>query len=83
MGHLGAAERELVAIGAAIGSNCIPCVDYHIKAAKKIGVTDDQIREAIEFADQVKQAPANKILEFAYALVPPDEEKLVPPGEEK
>jgi len=83
MGHLGKTERELVAIGAAIGSNCIPCVDYHIKEAKKQGVTDDQIREALEFAEQVKQAPARKILEFAYALVPPDEGTPTPPDAEK
>lgn len=35
-------EIELAAIGAAIGSNCVPCVEYHIKEAKRVGLTNNQ-----------------------------------------
>ncbi len=67
MENLSKAEREFVAIGASIASNCVPCIDYHIKEARKQGVTDEQIRESIELANKVKQVPAKKVLEYAYS----------------
>ena len=60
-------EKEYVAMGAAIGSNCIPCIVYHIGESKKIGISDSQISEAISIADKVKKVPAEKILGTAYA----------------
>ena len=65
-------ERELVAIGAAIGSNCIPCVEYHISIARKEGITDAQILEAIEFANKVKEVSAKKVCEEAKKLISAD-----------
>jgi AhpD family alkylhydroperoxidase len=70
MEHLSSAERELVALGAAMGSNCIPCIEYHVPEARKAGLSDAQISEAIKFADQVRQVPARKILATANALLP-------------
>lgn len=58
-------ERELVALGAALGSNCIPCIEYHIPEARKSGLNDGQIKEAIELADKVRQVPAQKVLKAA------------------
>ncbi len=40
MGRLNPKDKELVALGAALGSNCIPCVVYHLGAAEKIGLPD-------------------------------------------
>ena len=60
-------EKEYVAIGAALGSNCIPCIVYHINESKKIGISDSQIREAISIADKVRKVPAEKVLNTAYA----------------
>jgi AhpD family alkylhydroperoxidase len=62
-------ESELVALGAAIGSNCVPCVEYHIQEARKAGLTDAQIRAAIELADKVRQVPARKVLEAAMSAL--------------
>lgn len=56
--HLNPRERELVALGAALASNCIPCINHHIPLARKLGISDIQIRESIELADQVRQVPA-------------------------
>lgn len=58
-------ERELVALGAAMGSNCIPCIEHHIPEARKSGLTDWQIKEAIELADKVRQVPARNVLKTA------------------
>lgn len=69
MGKLTDVERELVALGAAMGSNCVPCIEYHIPEARKAGLTDEQISEAIQFADQVRQVPAKKVLSVAVSLL--------------
>jgi len=58
-------ERELVALGAAIGSNCIPCIEHHIPEARKSGLSDGQIKEAVELADRVRQVPARNVLKAA------------------
>jgi AhpD family alkylhydroperoxidase len=63
MNRLSPAERELVAIGASVSSNCIPCVTYHMTKAKKLGLSDTQIMEAVELADKVRQVPARAVLE--------------------
>ena len=62
-------ESELVAIGAAIGSNCVPCIEYHIPEAVRAGLTVEEIRASIHLADKVKQTPARKILEAAFGLL--------------
>ncbi len=62
-------ERELTALGAAIASNCIPCIEYHIPQARKAGLSDEEIREAVELADKVRRVPADKVLKTASALL--------------
>ncbi len=61
METLSSAERELVALGAALGSNCVPCIGYHIPEARKAGLTDSQINEAILLEDRVRQVPTGKV----------------------
>ena len=58
-------ERELVALGAALAANCIPCVDYHVPQARKAGLSDAEIAEAIALADKIKRVPADKVLAAA------------------
>ena len=71
MEHLDAKDRELVALGAAMGSNCVPCVEYHVPEARKAGLTDAQIGEAIRLADKIRQVPAAKVLQAALAKLEP------------
>jgi 4-carboxymuconolactone decarboxylase len=63
MKKLSPLERELVAIGASVASNCIPCVTYHIAKARKLGLSEELVTEAIELADKVRQVPARAVLE--------------------
>jgi 4-carboxymuconolactone decarboxylase len=58
-------ERELVAIGAALASNCVPCIEYHIQEARKAGLSDKEIDETIKLADLIKRVPAEKVLDAA------------------
>jgi AhpD family alkylhydroperoxidase len=52
------AVKELVALGAALACNCEPCLRHHYREAKKLGVSDDDIRSALDMASAVKQTPA-------------------------
>ena len=70
MNDLTPRDRELVALGAAMGSNCIPCIEYHIPEARKAGLTDSQISEAVRLADKVRQVPARKVLDVAMQMLP-------------
>jgi len=65
MSELNDRERELVAIGASIASNCVPCIEHHIPEARKAGLADSQISEAIQIADVVRRVPARKVLQAA------------------
>ena len=69
MTQLTARDRELVALGAAVASNCVPCVEYHIPKAREAGLTDAELTEVLELADKVRQVPAEKVLDTAQALV--------------
>lgn len=69
MGRLSGKERELVALGAALGSNCIPCIVYHVGVAKNTGFTDEEIREAVELADKIRMVPAATVLKTARAQI--------------
>lgn len=65
MSDLAPRDLELVALGAAMGSNCVPCVEYHIPASRKAGLTDSEIHAAIQHADKIRQVPARKTLQAA------------------
>ena len=74
MAQLSNSEHELVALGAAIASNCVPCAEYHIAEARKSGLADSQIVEAVRLADKVRHVPAQKVLKVALALLNETEE---------
>jgi AhpD family alkylhydroperoxidase len=59
------AVQELVAIGAAIASNCEPCFRFHFDKARKLGVSKDDMARAVATAKMVKESPARAVLEVA------------------
>jgi len=59
---------EFVALGAAIGANCEPCLRYHMREAEKLGISKVDIVKAIAMAEQVKSTPARSILRLAERL---------------
>ncbi len=69
MSDLSFYERELVALAAAMGSNCAPCIEHHIPEARKAGLSETQISEAIRLADKVRQVPARKVLDVAWQML--------------
>jgi AhpD family alkylhydroperoxidase len=56
---------ELVAIGAAIASNCEPCFKFHYDQARKLGVSKEDMLLAVKTAQAVKETPARAVLELA------------------
>lgn len=40
-------EKELAAIGAAIGCNCRPCVEHHIPAGREAGLSEAELADAV------------------------------------
>jgi len=61
--------KELIAVGAAIGGNCIPCLEWHYKRCIELGIPKEEIKEAIELAKIVKNVPIKKINELAQTLL--------------
>jgi 4-carboxymuconolactone decarboxylase len=47
-------DKELAALGASIGSNCRPCVDHHIPAAREAGVSETELAEPVATARAVR-----------------------------
>lgn len=72
MSDLSRRDLEMVALGAAMGSNCTPCVEYHIPAARKAGISDSEILAAIRHADMLRKVPARKTLQTALKMLPSD-----------
>lgn len=61
--------RELIAIGASVGGNCLPCLRYHFAEAIKAGCTLDEISEAIALSKTVKERPMKDIYNLADELL--------------
>ena len=68
MNELSFRDRELVALGAALASNCVPCIEYHVGESRKAGLSDTEINDALALADKIRQVPARKVLETARQL---------------
>ena len=64
-----AAVDELVAIAAAVASNCEPCLEFHLGRARELGVGDEAIAQAVKTARKVKETPARSILRAADELL--------------
>jgi 4-carboxymuconolactone decarboxylase len=69
MDGLTAREGELTAIGAAIASNCMPGIERHVLLARRAGISNSQILEAVRLAEKVRQVPARQVLEGAWTLL--------------
>ncbi len=60
-------ERELAAVGISVASGCKPCTNYHVKAVREAGASDDEIEQAVSDALGVRVA-ATRVMR-SHALV--------------
>ena len=71
---LSSSVRELVAIGASIGGNCLPCLRYHFAEARKAGCSLEEIQQAVQLSRMVKQRPIDDIDKLASDLISREKE---------
>jgi len=57
-GHLDPKTRELIALAVAISLRCDGCITVHSEAARKLGVTKEEIAEALGVAVSVNAGAA-------------------------
>ncbi|HOT47394.1 MAG TPA: carboxymuconolactone decarboxylase family protein [Spirochaetota bacterium] len=67
--------RELIAVGASIAGNCMPCLRYHFAEALKQGCSLEEINEAMQLARQVKERPLNDIYKLSEELMKKEKDK--------
>ncbi len=53
--------KEMVAIRAAAGGNCIPCLEWHYKKSIELKIPKEDIKEVVDIAEKVKEVPIKKI----------------------
>jgi AhpD family alkylhydroperoxidase len=56
-GKLGSKEKELIAVGIAVGLRCVPCIYAHTKAALGMGASKEEIMEAASVAILMSGGP--------------------------
>ena len=52
--------KELIAIGASVTANCIPCFKFHLDKAQKLGITHDEIADAVQVGRMVRKGAASQ-----------------------
>lgn len=57
-GALSALEKELIALGIGVASHCDACIGFHVKALIKLGVTREQLMEALGVAVYMGGGPS-------------------------
>ena len=61
--------RELVALGASVAANCLPCFKYHFRKLNELEVTAAEMEEAVNIARKVKENPPRHMEELADKLL--------------
>ena len=49
-------QQDLIAVGVSIAAGCKPCTAYHLKAARAAGASDEEIRQAVHHALDVRHS---------------------------
>lgn len=60
-------EKELASVGISIAAGCKPCTDYHLKAVREAGASDDEIGRAIEDAVAVRNAATSIMSHYGHS----------------
>lgn len=61
--------QELIALGASLASNCESCLKFHFKKSKDLGISENDIAQALQIAQNVKQMPAGNMIQLANKLL--------------
>ncbi|TVQ12052.1 MAG: arsenical resistance operon transcriptional repressor ArsD [Balneolaceae bacterium] len=61
--------RELIALGAALAANCESGLTFHFNKARDLGITEEEIVQTLQIAQNVKQVPAGTMIQLANTLL--------------
>ena len=53
--------KELIAVGASVSANCHPCIKYHVAKARKLGIEEAEIQEAVAVGRMVRKGAAGEM----------------------
>lgn len=62
-------NKELIAIGISVVTNCESCMEWHIKQAIDGGASNDEIIEAIEVGIEMSGGPGTVAARFAMSVL--------------
>ena len=65
-------QKELVAVGASIGSGCHPCTDHHLKAGAKVGLDGERLLAAVSSAERVAAEAAVRMTDHVRRELGPE-----------
>lgn len=68
--HMDAKLKELVFLGASVSAHCFPCLDYHLQQARKMGICEADIQEAIQAGFKVMNGAGDKMKEKIELILP-------------
>ena len=60
--------NELIAVGASVAGHCQPCLNYHVRKAKEIGIDDQAIRDAIAIGRMVEKGAVSAMRKFSESV---------------
>ena len=60
--------KELVALGASVAAHCQPCLKYHYAKARELGLSSEDIQEAIAIGHQVESGARKAMSDFEKEL---------------
>jgi AhpD family alkylhydroperoxidase len=62
-------QQELIAVGVSIAAGCKPCTAYHLKAARAAGASDEEIRQAVAHALEMRRSATEIMARLADKLL--------------
>src|SRR3546814_10154699 len=60
--------RELIAIAVAHATGCVYCIEAHVKEAKKIDVSKEELSEAIMIRSEEHKSELQSLMRTSYAV---------------
>ena len=68
-GALSKKQKELIAVGISVATNCESCMQWHIEQAAEEGVSENEMLEAIEVGIEMSGGPGTVSARFALEVM--------------
>jgi AhpD family alkylhydroperoxidase len=62
-------ETALISIGVSVGVNCMPCLQHCVAEAKKIGISEQEMRDAVNVGKVVRNGAINRMNRYIDELL--------------